>query len=107
MRACGYFTYRFGKIDRLESHSEYWLEQDARLREEFNIQGLRPRDMEIVKRKTHMKQVFSRAGIPVSPGAIASTPAEAKALIGETGLSRCGKTRRGRRRSRNLSNRQC
>ncbi len=85
MRACGYFTYRFGKIDRLESHSEYWLEQDARLRAEFNIQGLRPRDMEIVKRKTHMKQVFSRAGIPVSPGAIASTPAEAKALIGEMG----------------------
>lgn len=85
MRACGYFTYRHGKIDRLESHSEYWLEQDARLREDFNITGLRPRDMEAVKRKTRMKQVFAQAGINVAPGAIASTIKEAKTLIAETG----------------------
>lgn len=32
VRALGFFTHRYGKIDRLESHNEYWLESDARLR---------------------------------------------------------------------------
>ena len=85
VRACGYFTYKYGRIDRLESHSEYWLEQDARLREDFNIHGLRPRDMEAVKRKVRMKQVFQQAGIDVAPGMIVTTLNEAKALIAETG----------------------
>jgi hypothetical protein len=85
VRACGYFIYKYGKIDRLESHNEYWLEQDARLREDFNIPGLRPRDMEVVKRKVRMKQVFSRAGIEVAPGMIVTTLDEARALIKEKG----------------------
>ena len=25
VRACGYFTHRYGKIDRLDSLNEYWL----------------------------------------------------------------------------------
>ena len=29
VRALGYFTHRYGKIDWLESNNEYWLEQDA------------------------------------------------------------------------------
>ena len=32
VRAMGYFTHRYGKIDRLESHNEYWLETEARIR---------------------------------------------------------------------------
>jgi hypothetical protein len=32
LRACGYFTYRYGKIDRLDSQNEYWLETEAQLR---------------------------------------------------------------------------
>ncbi len=32
LRACGHFTHRHGKIDRFESHNEYWLETDARIR---------------------------------------------------------------------------
>lgn len=32
LRACGYFTFKYGKIDRIESHNEHWLEQDARLK---------------------------------------------------------------------------
>ncbi|MBN2393437.1 MAG: hypothetical protein JXR84_22080, partial [Anaerolineae bacterium] len=42
LRACAYFTYRYGKLDRLESHNEFWLETDARLRLDFNIPGLKP-----------------------------------------------------------------
>ena len=36
VRAMGYFTHRYGKIDWLESNNEYWLEQDAALRSDFN-----------------------------------------------------------------------
>ena len=37
VRAMGYFTHKYGKIDWLESNNEYWLTQDARLRTDFNI----------------------------------------------------------------------
>ena len=30
VRAMGYFTHRYGKLDRIESHNEYWLENEAR-----------------------------------------------------------------------------
>jgi len=36
VRALGYFTHRYGKLDRLDSMNEYWLETEARLREDFN-----------------------------------------------------------------------
>ena len=36
-RAVAYLTFRHGRIDALESNNEYWLEQDARLRDDFNI----------------------------------------------------------------------
>src|SRR6188474_2827824 len=41
LRALGYFTHRHGKLDRLDSHNEYWLETEARLRTDFNIPGIR------------------------------------------------------------------
>src|SRR5919201_349486 len=39
LRALGYFTHRHGKIDRVASHNEHWLELEAYLRENFNIFG--------------------------------------------------------------------
>lgn len=36
LRGCGYVTYRYGKLDRMESHNEHWLETHARLRTDFN-----------------------------------------------------------------------
>ena len=41
VRACGFFTHRYGKIDRLDSLNEYWLSTEARLRDDFNIVGVR------------------------------------------------------------------
>src|SRR5690242_16254687 len=37
LRACGFFTHKYGKIDRIESHTEFWLGGDAQLREDFNV----------------------------------------------------------------------
>ena len=36
-RACAYYTWRYGKIDWIESQNEYWLELEATLRNEFNV----------------------------------------------------------------------
>ena len=45
LRACGHFTHRHGKIDRFESHNEYWLETDARIRTDFNVYGIKMDDI--------------------------------------------------------------
>ena len=66
-RAVAFFTYKYGRIDWLESNNEYWLERDARLRRDFNItSGFMPEDMEAVKFKSKMKANYTKAGIPVA-----------------------------------------
>ena len=37
LRAVAFYTFKYGKIDWIESNNEYWLRQDARLRMDFNI----------------------------------------------------------------------
>lgn len=66
-RAVAFFSYKYGKIDFLESNNEYWLERDAWLRTEFHItSGFMTGDMEKVKRKSAMKAYYKAAGIPVA-----------------------------------------
>jgi len=86
LRACGYFTYKYGKIDRIESHNEYWLETDARLRTDFNVQGLKSEDTESIKYKSKMKEVYNKAGINTARGQIVSNLKEAEDLIKELGF---------------------
>ena len=45
-RAVAFLFYKHGPIDRIESHNEYWLELDAALREQFNVFGAKPKDLE-------------------------------------------------------------
>ena len=85
LRAMGYFTHRYGKIDRIDSQNEYWLETEARLREDFNIFGLRNLEISRVKRKSLMKQTFHKAGIPAARGRVVDSAADARRLIKETG----------------------
>ena len=66
-RAVAFFTFKYGRIDFIETNNEYWLERDARLREDFNIKtGLYPKEMDIVKYKSLMKKNYIKAGIPVA-----------------------------------------
>ncbi len=85
LRALGYFTHKYGKLDRVESHNEYWLETEARLRTDFNILGLKNDDILRVKKKSLMKHVFNRAGVKVARGQVVHTFREAKKLIDKTG----------------------
>ena len=63
-RAVAYFAFHYGKIDWLESNNEYWLEQDAALRTDFNIStGFKTEDMERVKYKSRMKAHYAKVGI--------------------------------------------
>ena len=85
LRALGHFTHRYGKIDRLDSLNEYWLETEAWLRTEFNIPGIKADGIERVKRKSRMKRVFERAGIPVPAGRVCRTAGEARRFVEELG----------------------
>ncbi len=65
-RAVAFLCYKHGSMDGLESNNEYWLEQDARLRTDFNIPGMKTADMEHVKYKSKMKPYYAKAGIPTA-----------------------------------------
>ena len=69
-RAVAFLFYKHGPIDRIESHNEYWLEQDAQLREQFNVFGAKPDDLKKTKFKSEMKKLFKKAGVPVVPGQV-------------------------------------
>ena len=85
VRACGYYTHRYGKIDRFESLNEYWLATEARIRDDFNIDGVGTLGIDVIKRKSRMKERFQAAGIPVAPGRVIATLEEALDLINTTG----------------------
>ncbi|MDY5955132.1 MAG: carbamoylphosphate synthase large subunit [Kiritimatiellia bacterium] len=64
-RAVAYFAFKYGKLDWIESNNEYWLEQDARLRRDFNIAtGAGPEQMALFKSKRAMKEGYLKAKIP-------------------------------------------
>ncbi len=66
-RAVAFFAFKYGRIDWLESNNEYWLEQDARLRTDFNIcSGFKNEDMPRIKYKSKMKEYYTKVGIPVA-----------------------------------------
>jgi ATP-grasp domain len=85
VRALGYFTHRYGKLDRLDSHNEYWLETEARLRTDFNMPGIRTDQIGRIKRKSLMRETFVNAGIKVARGKVVKSMEDADALIAETG----------------------
>jgi len=85
VRAMGYFTHRFGKLDKVESHNEYWLETEARLRTDFNLDGPKIDEIGWVKQKSRMKQIYVKAGIPVAKGRIVKSLRDAQKLISEVG----------------------
>jgi hypothetical protein len=86
LRACGYFVHRHGRLHRLESHSEYWMETEARLRSDFNIPGPGIQNIAAYKRKSLMKAAFQRAGVPAARGAVVDNLGEGLALTVETGF---------------------
>ncbi|MFA6434592.1 MAG: hypothetical protein WCW52_07850 [Elusimicrobiales bacterium] len=81
--ALRFFSGRFGKIDRIDSLNEYWLETEARLRSEFGIPGVQAHEVSEIRKKSLMKKVFSRMGIAHARGEIVSDAARAHVLAAE------------------------
>lgn len=82
-RAVAYFAHKYGRIDRIESHNEYWLELDAKLRTDFNVFGYKNEDMLAIKTKAQMKEVFKKAGLKVAKGRVFKDDQDARALAKE------------------------
>lgn len=67
-KAVAFFAFKYGKIDYLESNNEYWLVKDAMLRTDFHITtGLQGHEIDVLKRKSGMKDFFKKAKIKVAP----------------------------------------
>lgn len=86
LRACGHFTHRHGKIDRIDSHNEHWLEAEACLRTDFNVFGIRADEIAGVKFKSRTKATFAGAGIAVARGEVVRTPEEGRRFAREAGF---------------------
>ena len=85
-RAVAFFAFKYGKIDWVESMNEYWLEQDARLRTDFNITtGIREDRISFIKEKSLMKKLYLEAGIPTARQHVVSTREAGKDFIREVG----------------------
>ncbi|MDO9086496.1 MAG: ATP-grasp domain-containing protein [Anaerolineaceae bacterium] len=95
LRAMGYFTHRYGKIDRFESHNEYWLETEARIRTDFNIPGPRVENISWIKQKSLMKELYQQAGIPVARGKVLRDEEQARQFLKEVGTPVVAKPDKG------------
>ena len=86
-RAVAFFAFRYGKIDWVESMNEYWLEQDARLRTDFNITtGIRSDRIGFIKEKSLMKKLYLEAGIPTARQHVVSSREAGQAFIQQVGF---------------------
>lgn len=64
-RAVAFFSFKYGKIDWIESNNEYWLRLDAKLRDDFNVKtGFSLGEIACLQSKIHMKELYDRAGVP-------------------------------------------
>lgn len=85
-RAIAFFIHKHGRIDWLESNNEYWLERDAKLRTDFNIQsGFQITDIPRIKYKSKMKPFYQAVGIPTAKYYIVEDFDGCKKFIDEVG----------------------
>jgi hypothetical protein len=85
VKALGYFTHKYGKIDGIDSHNEYWLETEARLRTDFNIEGIKTDQLAMIRQKSEMKKVYQDAGIRVARGEVLNELDEGLKFVSEVG----------------------
>ncbi len=86
IEAVRYFEQKYGHIDFLESNNEFWLEEDAKVREIFGVNtGFYPKDMEKIKYKSKMKEYFQKAGVKTARYILVDTLENALNFASEVG----------------------
>ena len=85
-RAVAFFAFKYGRIDWVESLNEYWLQQDARLRTDFNITtGIQSGRIDFIKEKSQMKHLYRAGGIPTARQAPVTDREAGLAFVKEVG----------------------
>ena len=66
-RAVAFFSFKYGKIDWIESNNEAWLENDARIRKDFNITtGVDTDAIAPFKSKAVQKIYYAKGKVPTA-----------------------------------------
>ncbi|HBL18557.1 MAG: hypothetical protein A2X36_09120 [Elusimicrobia bacterium GWA2_69_24] len=86
LRTTAYLISRHGRMDRIDSLNEHWLGLEAQLRLDFNIFGQKPADLEHNRRKSGMKEVFRKAGVPVPAAELVVSSEQVRAFIARHGF---------------------
>ncbi|MCS6900342.1 MAG: ATP-grasp domain-containing protein [Myxococcales bacterium] len=86
LRALGLLVHRHGRIDHIDSLNEHWLGAESKLREDFNIPGMRPRETQRYRSKSGMSEVLAAAGIHGPPGVLVRSREQVEAFAREHGF---------------------
>ncbi len=85
-KAVAFFAFKYGKIDYLESHNEWWLINDSKLRTDFNVNsGIQFSEVMKYKAKSIMKQYFAIANLPFARFHLITSRESCLAFIQEVG----------------------
>lgn len=85
-RAVAFFTFKYGRIDFIDSQNEYWLELEARLRTDFNITtGYKEADMERIKYKSKMKAGYKAAKVKTARYYLVDTLEGCRVFVAKVG----------------------
>lgn len=86
LRAVAYFTFRYGKIDWIESNNEHWLFTEAKLRKDFNIlNGITLDKLHEYQSKEEMKKYYKKANVPYARYCILKNLDNVKEFVSEVG----------------------
>ena len=86
LRAVAFFTFKYGKIDWLESNNEYWMAMDAKLREDFHItSGYMGKEVRFIQHKSNMKKYYKEAGVKVARWHLVTTLEKGKEFVKTVG----------------------
>lgn len=86
VRACGYFTFKYGKIDWIESNNEAWLDLDAALRDDFHVTtGFDLKTIMEYQSKSGMKKYYEKAKVPTARYELVSSYQDAAEFVKKVG----------------------
>ncbi len=86
LRAVAFFTFKYGKIDWLESNNEYWMAMDAKLREDFHItSGYMGKEVRFIQHKSNMKKYYQEVGVKVARWHLVTTLEKGKEFVKTVG----------------------
>lgn len=81
-----YLKDKYGDIDYIESNNEYWMMNDAKYREWFNVKnGYRYNELEVFQSKSGMKKYFLEGGAKVARYHLVSSFEESLEFIKKVG----------------------